>query len=222
MTPDAVAGDKPSVFVGHYGAAFLAKRVQPRAPLWALLLAVMWVDVLWAIFILTGLERARLDPSLTGFPVDLEHMPLTHSLVATGVWAAFGWVVARHGFGWPSGVAAAIAAAVASHWFHDLPVHRPDLPLVWGEPKLGLGLWNHPMPELALEIGWLLATVALLVRSDAVDAATRTRIWRLAAGLVALQVVTTFGPVPPGITPLALTALLTFLAVPWFGSRAAA
>ena len=222
MTPDAVAGDKPGVFVGHYGAAFLAKRVQPRAPLWALLLAVMWVDVLWAIFILTGLERARLDPSLTGFPVDLEHMPLTHSLVATGVWAAFGWVVARHGFGWPSGVAAAIAAAVASHWFHDLPVHRPDLPLVWGEPKLGLGLWNHPMPELALEIGWLLATVALLVRSDAVDAATRTRIWRLAAGLVALQVVTTFGPVPPGITPLALTALLTFLAVPWFGSRAAA
>jgi hypothetical protein len=222
LTPGTVAGDKPGVFVGHYGAAFLAKRVQPRAPFWALLLAVMWVDVLWAVFVLTGLERARLDASLTGFPVVLEHMPLTHSLVATGVWAAFGWVVARHGFGWPSGVAAAIAAAVASHWFHDLPVHRPDLPLLWGEPKLGLGLWNYPMPELALEIGWLLATVALLVRSDAVDAASRTRIWRFAAGLVVLQVVTAFGPVPPGITPLAVTALLTFLAVPWLGSRVAA
>ena len=222
MTPGAGAGDKPGVFVGHYGAALLAKRVQPRAPFWALLLAVMWVDVLWAVFILTGLERARMDPSLPGFPVDLEHMPLTHSLVATAVWAAFGWVVARHGFGWPSGVAAAIAAAVASHWFHDLPVHRPDLPLVWGEPKLGLGLWNYPMPELALEIGWLLATAALLVRSAAVDAATRQRIWRFAAGLVVLQVVTTFGPVPPGVTPLAVTALLTFLAVPWFGSRVAA
>lgn len=207
------------MFVGHYGAAFLAKRVQPRAPLWALFLAVMWVDVLWAVFVLAGLERARLDPSLPGFPVELEHMPFTHSLVATVAWAGFGFLVARHAFGWSRGVAIAIGAAVASHWFHDLPVHRPDLPLVWGEPKLGLGLWNYPMPELALEIAWLLATAALLVRSDALDEPTRTRVWRLALGLVALQVVTAFGPVPPGITPLALTALLTFLAIPWFGSR---
>ena len=208
------------MFVGHYGAAFLAKRVQPKAPLWALLLAVMWVDVLWAIFILAGIERARLDPSLPGFPVDLEHMPFTHGLVATGVWAAFGWVVARYGFGWSSGVAAAVGAAVASHWFHDLPVHRPDLPLVWGEPKFGMGLWDHPIPELALEVVWLLATVALLVRSGTVDAATQARIWRLAIGLVVVQTVMTFGPVPPGITPLAITALLTFLAIPWLGARA--
>ena len=210
------------MFVGHYGAAFLAKRVQPKAPLWALLLAAMWVDVVWAIFILVGLERARLDPALPGFPVVLEHMPFTHSLVATGVWAAFGFLVARHGFGWSRGVAAAIAAAVASHWFHDLPVHRPDLPLVWGEPKLGMGLWNHPVPELALEMSWLLATVALLARSATLDQAARTRIWRLAIGLVIAQTVMTFGPIPPGITPLAVTALLTFLAIPWFGSRASA
>ena len=207
------------MFVGHYGAAFLAKRVQPKAPLWALLLAVMWVDVVWAILVLAGVERARLDPSLSGFPVELEHMPFTHGLVATGVWAAFGYLVARHGFRWSAGVAAAVGAAVASHWFHDLPVHRPDLPLVWGEPRVGLGLWNHPLPELALEIGWLLATVTLLVRSGTVDQPTQTRIWRLAAGLVAAQLVMTFGPVPPSLTVLAVTALLTFLAVPWFGSR---
>ncbi len=207
------------MFVGHYGAAFLAKRAEPRAPLWALLLAAMWVDVMWAIFVLAGLERARMDLSLPSFPVALEHMPFTHSLVAAFAWAGFGFVVARHAFGWPPGVAVAIGAAVASHWFHDLPVHRPDLPLVWGEPKLGLGLWNYPMPELALEIAWLLATVALLVRSDALEEPTRTRVWRLALGLVVLQTVMTFGPIPPGITPLAATALLTFLAIPWVGSR---
>lgn len=210
------------MFVGHYGAAFLAKRAQPKAPLWALLLAVMWVDVLWAIFILLGLERARIDHSLSGFPVDLEHMPLTHGLVATGVWAAFGYLVARHGFGWSRGVAAAVGAAVASHWFHDLPVHRPDLPLVWGEPKLGLGLWDYPLPELALEIAWLLATVTWLVRARTLDPASETRIWRLALGLVVLQIATAFGPVPPGIAPLAVTALLIFLAIPWLGSRVAA
>ena len=207
------------MFVGHYGAAFLAKRAEPRAPLWALLLAAMWVDVMWAIFILAGLEHARLDPSLPGFPVDLEYMPYTHSLVATVVWAGLGFLVARHMFGRPLGVAVAIGAAVASHWFHDLPVHRPDLPLVWEGPKLGLGLWNYPMPELALEIAWLLATVLVLVRSRAVDEPTRARIWRLALALVALQAVTAFGPVPPGMTPLAATALLTFLFVPWLARR---
>ena len=207
------------MFVGHYGAAFLAKRAEPRAPLWALLLAVMWVDVMWAIFILAGIERARVDPSLPGFPVDLEHMPYTHSLVATFAWAGLGYVVARRSLGWPLGVAVAIAAAVASHWFHDLPVHRPDLPLVWGEPKLGLGLWNYPTPELALEIAWLLTTVLVLVRSHSVDAPTRTRLWRLALTLVALQAVTTFGPVPPGMTAIAASALLTFLWVPWLARR---
>jgi len=207
------------VFVGHYGAAFLAKRAEPRAPLWALLLAAMWVDVIWAIFIIAGLEHARVDPSLPGFPVDLEYMPYTHSLVATVVWAGLGFLVARHTFGRPLGVAVAIGAAVASHWFHDLPVHRPDLPLVWEGPKLGLGLWNYPMPELALEIAWLLATVLVLVRSRAVDDTTRTRIWRLALALVVLQAVTAFGPVPPSMTPLAATALLTFLLVPWLARR---
>jgi hypothetical protein len=207
------------VFVGHYGAAFLAKRAEPRAPLWVLLLAVMWVDVVWAIFILTGLERARVDPSLPGFPVDLEHMPYTHSLVATFAWAGLGFVVARRALGWPLGVAVAIAAAVASHWFHDLPVHRPDLPLVWGEPKLGLGLWNYPTPELALEIAWLLTTVLVLVRSQSVDDPTRARIWRLALTLVAIQALTTFGPVPPGMTLIAASALLTFLWVPWLARR---
>jgi len=207
------------VFVGHYGAAFLAKRAEPRAPLWALLLATMWVDVMWAIFIIAGLEHARVDPSLTGFPVDLEYMPYTHSLVATVVWAGLGFLVAHHAFGLTRSAAVAIGAAVASHWFHDLPVHRPDLPLVWGEPKLGLGLWNYPLSELALEIAWLLATVLILVRSRALDATTRTRIWRLALALVALQVVTAFGPVPPGMTPIAASALVAFLLVPWLARR---
>jgi hypothetical protein len=207
------------VFVGHYGAAFLAKRAEPRAPLWALLLAVMWVDVMWAIFILAGLEHARVDPSLPGFPVDLEHMPYTHSLVATFAWAGLAFLVARRALGWPLGVAVAIAAAVASHWFHDLPVHRPDLPLVWGEPKLGFGLWNYPTPALALEIAWLLTTVLVLVRSRAVGEPAHARIWRLALTLVALQAVTTFGPVPPGMTLIAASALLTFLWVPWLARR---
>jgi hypothetical protein len=202
------------MFVGHYGAAFLAKGAQPKAPLWALFLAAQWVDVLWAILVLTGIERARFDASLPGMPVDLEHMPFTHSLVASAIWGTLGVLAARWGFGWSRGVAAATGATVASHWFLDLPVHRPDLPLVWGEPRLGFGLWDHPLAALALEVGWLLATVAFVTRAGALDAATRTRVRRLAAGLVALQLATTFGPTPQSLLPLVWIALVAYLAIP--------
>jgi hypothetical protein len=207
------------MFVGHYGAAFVAKGVEPRAPLWALLLAVQWVDVMWAIFLFLGLERARLDPSLPGLPLHLDHMPLTHSLVATAIWAAFGYIVAKRALGADGRVAAIIAAAVASHWFLDLLVHRPDLPLVWGEPKLGLAMWNYPLFELVFEIAWLLAAVAFATRADFADDATRSRVWKLAIGLIVLQVAMAFGPVPPALMALVASALFVYLLIPWIGTR---
>jgi hypothetical protein len=43
-----------------------------------------------------------------------------------------------------------------SHWFLDAIVHRPDLPLAPGLPlRVGLGLWNHVVASLALELGLL-------------------------------------------------------------------
>ncbi|MGH7900074.1 MAG: hypothetical protein ACREQQ_19120 [Candidatus Binatia bacterium] len=207
------------MFVGHYGAAFVAKGIEPRTPLWALLLAVQWVDVMWAIFVFVGIEHARLDPTLPGLPLDLEHMPFTHSLVATAVWGAFGYVVARRALAADGRIAAVIAAAVASHWFLDLLVHRPDLPLVWGDPKLGFGLWNYPLLELAIEIGWLLATVVFVTRAGLLDEATRARVWKLAIGLAVLQVAMAFGPVPPALLALVASAFVVYLVVPWIGTR---
>ena len=46
-----------------------------------------------------------------------------------------------------------------------------------------MGLWNYFIPELALEVGWLLATVMLLVQSGTVGQVARTRIRRLGLGL---------------------------------------
>ena len=207
------------MFVGHYGAAFVAKGVEPKAPLWALLLAVQWVDVLWAIFMFLGLERARLDATLPGLPVHLDHMPLTHSLVATAVWSAFGYLVARKALGLENRAAVVVAAAVASHWFLDLLVHRPDLPLVWGEPKLGLAMWNYPLFELAFELAWLLGAVAFATRAGVWDAAAQSRVWKLAIGLSVMQVAMAFGPVPPALFALVASALFVYLLIPWIGTR---
>lgn len=54
-----------------------------------------------------------------------------------------------------------IAGVVLSHWVLDLLVHRPDLLLWLGGPKVGLGVWNLPLSEMALEMGLVaLAAVA--------------------------------------------------------------
>ena len=52
------------MLAGHYSAAFLAKTLEPRLPLWILAIAVQLIDVLWAVFVLAGVEHLRVDPSL--------------------------------------------------------------------------------------------------------------------------------------------------------------
>ena len=48
-------------------------------------------------------------------------------------------------------IALVVALGVLSHWFADLIVHTPDLPLIIGEPKFGFGLWNNKVLTFAAE-----------------------------------------------------------------------
>ena len=152
------------MFIGHYSASFVAKAIAPQVPLWLLLAAAQLVDFVWAIFILTGVEHASLDPSLASNPLVLHHMPYTHSLVATLAWSVIAFLMAWKAIGLAAREALAVAAVVASHWFLDLIVHRPDLPLLTGAPKLGLGLWNFPQLAYGLEVSLLLVTLWLCVK----------------------------------------------------------
>src|SRR5436190_16588070 len=78
------------MFIGHYGVSFAAKRFTPRTSLGTLFLAVQLLDVLFAIFVLAGVERLRIVPGFTQYnPYDLYYMPYSHSLVG-----AFGWSAA--------------------------------------------------------------------------------------------------------------------------------
>jgi hypothetical protein len=56
----------------------------------------------------------------------------------------------------------------------------PDLPLVWERAEARPRPLEPPDAELALELGWLLATDPLLVRSGTLDSRRSARIWRLA------------------------------------------
>lgn len=143
------------MFVGHYAAALAAKAAQPKAPLWTYVLGAQLVDVAWGGLVLAGVEKMSLDERLPGSPLVLSHMPYTHSLPAVVLWAVAAGLLARFLLKLPRAAAIAVGLVVASHWGLDVLVHRPDLPLWFGGPKVGLGWWNHPVPEQALEMGLL-------------------------------------------------------------------
>ena len=143
------------MFVGHYAAALAAKAVQPKAPLWTYVLGCQLVDVGWSVLIMTGAERLRFDPSLPGNNLVLEHMPYTHSLPAAVLWAVAAGLLAAWLLKLPRWAGAMVGLVVLSHWGLDFLVHRPDLELWFGGTKVGLGWWNHPVPEQALEMGLL-------------------------------------------------------------------
>lgn len=207
------------MFIGHWAPALIAA-THPRAPaLGTLFVAAQLVD--WAFFtlLIAGVEHLRLVPGISVMnPLDLYHMPYTHSLLGTAVWAALCAVAL---YLWrrdcPHRLTTALigGAVVLSHWFLDLLVHVPDLTL-WGTPpKLGLGLWNHPAIAMPLELGLSFgALLFYIVRTRAVRSSARLAVATLALVLLTVQVVSWFGP-PPGGSPagLAVTALAAFALV---------
>ena len=195
------------MFIGHFAPALVAA-THPRAPkLATLFVAAQLVD--WGFFalLLTGAEKMRVVPGITAMnPMDLYHLPYTHSLVGSAVWAlgfaALVWLARRDRM--TAGIAGAV---VLSHWLLDLAVHRPDLTLAGSPPKLGLGLWNDPAIEMPLELALTFGALWYFL--------SRTRgpalpVVVLGAVLLALQLVNWVGPVATEVT--AGTSLLAFFA----------
>lgn len=210
------------MFLGHYAVAFGAKRVAPRTSLGWLFLAGEWLDEIWPVLLLLGVERVRIVPGLmAASPLDLEHYPISHSLLAVAGWSVLlglaYFAVRRYGRG-----AWVVGALVASHWFLDLLVHRPDLPLWPGGPKVGFGLWNSVPVTLVLEFGLLTAGVALYYRATrALDRIGRWGTVATIALLVLIYLGSAFGPPPPDPRTLALSSLALWLFVPlaWWVDR---
>jgi membrane-bound metal-dependent hydrolase YbcI (DUF457 family) len=204
------------VFIGHFGLALAAKKVAPKPSLGTLVLAAQLVDGLWPIFLLLGWETVEIVPGITAVtPLDFTSYPYTHSLVAGLVWGAL-LGGAYYALRRDRGAALWIAALVVSHWFLDLAVHRPDLPLWPGGPRFGLGLWNSVPATLVLEFG--LFGVGLWIYARATQARDRwgnVLLWLFAATLVVIYFGAVFGPPPPSVRMLAMSGLAGWLFVGW-------
>lgn len=152
------------MFIGHYAPAFLAAASRKAPPLAVLVVAVQLLDFAFFSFALLGIEHYRMVPGFTASNwLDLYDMSYSHSLLGAAVLGAL--------FGLPvfamtrSRAAAMIAfACVLSHWLADYIVHAPDLTIAGSPPKLGLGLWNHPLAEHALEVVLAFGTLAFYAK----------------------------------------------------------
>jgi len=201
------------MFVGHYGPSFAGKALKKSIPLWVLFIAVQFLDVLWSIFVILGVEKVRIVPGITRTnPLDLYYMPYTHSLDGAIVWAVAGGIVYwlfRRVEGWPG--AAVVSAAVFSHWILDLLVHRPDLPLYDDRLKIGLGLWNYPLPALTLELVILFGGMYPYLRATkAITAGGRYGMIVFGLVMTCVQVVVFFGSPPNSDRAAAVTALSSY------------
>lgn len=207
------------MFVGHYGVSFAAQSALPRLPLWLWFIAAQWLDVVWSVLVLMGIEKLRIVPGYTqANALDLYYMPYTHGLPGAIVLSlAFGAIVAlsaaRHR---NAATVLALAAASFSHWLLDLAVHTHDLPLYADSAKVGFGLWQNVALSFPLELGTLALGAWLYARKTVFASAKRQQtFWGLVAFLAMAQVYANFGPPPTSPRAMVISALAAYVGLAW-------
>jgi membrane-bound metal-dependent hydrolase YbcI (DUF457 family) len=177
------------MIAGHFGFAALVKSRERQAPLWALMLATVWLDIVFVPLFVAGAETITFVGRPGGYGAGIIHADYTHSLIgAIALSVVFGLA-----FGWRWGSRTAIVLGLVSfsHWVLDLLVHRADMPLFPGhdlkQPLFGFGLWRYPWIAAGMELllvvmgAWLYWRAARAI--TLVDDRARQR-----AGLVSLLI----------------------------------
>ena len=178
------------MIAGHFALAAGVKSQERNIPLWSLMLATSWLDVVFVPFYLAGIESMEKAPDASGsYGGSIIHANYTHSLIGAAVLSfVFGWFFSRR---WGERAGIVLGAVAFSHWILDLIVHRGDLPVLLGNvgklPTLGFGLWRYPGISALIELAMVLAGAWLYWRAardvTASDATLRGRA-DLSAGLV--------------------------------------
>lgn len=175
------------MIAGHFGFAAAVKSRVPEAPTWALMLASVWMDVLFVPLLVAGVETVQPfgEGGKMGYGQLVIHADWTHSLLgALAIAAAFGAVCA---IPWGKKLGLVMAAMVFSHWVLDLPMHHHDMPFLPQNaghlPRLGFGLWSYPAASALLELAILALGTWLYWRKAASISPKRARVPAIAIAL---------------------------------------
>jgi membrane-bound metal-dependent hydrolase YbcI (DUF457 family) len=174
-----------AMIAGHFGFAAFAKSREPRVPLWCLMLATVWLDIVFVPLFL--MKRETLEPVAGlqgGYGRNIIHADYTHSLLGALLLSLiFGLIF---GVRWGRRCAIVLAFVSFSHWLLDLVVHRHDMPILPGNsgnlPKLGFGLWQFRTGSMLVELllvilgAWFYWRAASVVTAAAQRGRTRALI----------------------------------------------
>lgn len=205
------------MFVGHLAMGLVARRVEPRVNLGWYVAAVIALDLVWPIFVLTGVERVRIAPGATAFtPFAFEYYPWSHSLLMSFVWGLVLVVIARMARV-PSPAWPLLVALVASHWVLDFVTHAPDMPLWPGDsPRYGLTLWDSIPGTFVLESAMWIGGIAIYMSALAREnRRPGWPFWALVVVCTAMWAAGPFTPPPPDATALGWFGLIGWIVVPW-------
>jgi hypothetical protein len=162
------SSETQTMIAGHFGFAAAIKSREQQAPLWALMLATVWLDIVFVPLFLMGVETVQPAPGTQGgYGGLIIHADYTHSLIgALGISAIFGGVAALW---WGRRTGSVLGFVVFSHWLLDLVVHRADMPILPGHhgtlPRLGFGLWQLPTAAMSVELVLVIAGAWLYWRA---------------------------------------------------------
>ncbi|HEY7887839.1 MAG TPA: hypothetical protein VIC29_06390 [Steroidobacteraceae bacterium] len=157
-----------AMIAGHFGLAALVKSRERAVPLWSLMLATVWLDIVFVPLFLAGIETIEPAPGTHGgYGAGIIHANYTHSLLGAILLSAILGAACGARWGRQSGLVVGLVAF--SHWLLDLIVHRGDLPLLPGNaghlPTLGFGLWRAPAAAMSLELALVVAGAWLYYRA---------------------------------------------------------
>ena len=207
------------MLLGHFAAAFVANRAEPKLSLGTLTLASMLSDFLLYIFTISGVEHIQFKPGRGAADyIAAFDAGVSHSLLAGAIWAAL-FAAAYFWRRRYSRGACVLFLVVMSHWLLDLISHRPDLPLAPGmDGHVGLGLWSSIPATVIVEGGfWLLAIVLYLRATRPKNRLGGVYVFWAGIGLLTLAWYNNVaGPPPPDARTAAISGFAFFsLTVAW-------
>ena len=182
------------MFIGHFALGTMVKPLAPKLPIYALVVAPQFMDLLFLPLVAAGVESYVPGP----FGHSEISALYTHSLVGALLIAALAyWIGVTF---WKTRVAGAILGGLSfSHWIIDLFVHHSDMPWLPGNfgnfPMLGFGLWDFEYAVFGIELVMAIVGTALYLRWAWTE--KPTRFWYVGPTIMAtLFVVLAAGDIP--------------------------